>query len=81
MATLNLNDLKSMISLIDVCTSRGAFKAQELESIGKLYNKLNTFTTEMIQINTKEPTETEPVNETEPVTETGDETGGHSMIN
>tara|TARA_B110000238_G_scaffold201111_2_gene254859 strand:+ start:2505 stop:2717 length:213 start_codon:yes stop_codon:yes gene_type:complete len=69
MTTLNVNDLKSMISLIDVCTSRGAFKAQELEPIGKLYNKLNTFTTEMIQINTKEPSEPETV----------DETGGHSM--
>jgi len=75
MTTLNVNDLKSMISLIDVCTSRGAFRSQELEHIGKLYNKLNTFTTEMIQINTKEPSEPET---SETVDETS-ETGGHSM--
>lgn len=40
---LNLNDLAALRSIIDVATSRGAFKAAELEAVGKTYNKLNVF--------------------------------------
>lgn len=40
---LNLNDLLAMKNLIDVVTQRGAFKANELSSVGVLYDKLNTF--------------------------------------
>lgn len=40
---LNLNDLLAMRNLIDVVTQRGAFKANELSSVGILYDKLNAF--------------------------------------
>lgn len=40
---LNLNDLSSMRSLIDIVTQRGAFKANELSSVGILYDKINAF--------------------------------------
>lgn len=40
---LNLNDLLAMRNLIDVVTQRGAFKANELSSVGVLYDKLNGF--------------------------------------
>jgi hypothetical protein len=40
---LNLNDLASLRSILEVASSRGAFKAAELEAVGKAYNKLNTF--------------------------------------
>lgn len=40
---LNLNDLAALRSIIDVATQRGAFRAAELEAVGKAYNKLNTF--------------------------------------
>ena len=40
---MNLNDIKSMINIIDLCTSRGAFKANELKSIGLFYEKLVTY--------------------------------------
>jgi hypothetical protein len=40
---LNLNDLLVMKNLIDVVTQRGAFKANELSSVGVLYDKLNLF--------------------------------------
>jgi hypothetical protein len=30
-------------SILEVASSRGAFKAAELEAVGKAYNKLNTF--------------------------------------
>ena len=42
-AELNLNDLAALKSIIDVATQRGAFRANELEAVGKTFNKLNTF--------------------------------------
>lgn len=42
---LNLQDLESVKSIIDVCTSRGAFKANELATVGAVYNKIDTFLT------------------------------------
>jgi hypothetical protein len=42
-AELNLNDLAGLRSIIDVASTRGAFKAAELEAVGKLYNKLSVF--------------------------------------
>jgi hypothetical protein len=42
-ADLNLSDLASLRSILEVASSRGAFKAAELEAVGKAYNKLNTF--------------------------------------
>lgn len=40
---LNITDLAAVRSIIEVATQRGAFKAPELESVGKIYNKLSTF--------------------------------------
>lgn len=40
---LNLNDLAALRNILDVAVSRGAFKAPELEAVGKTYNKLNSF--------------------------------------
>ena len=40
---LNITDLAAVKSIIDVATQRGAFKAAELESVGKVYNKLSAF--------------------------------------
>jgi hypothetical protein len=40
---LNINDLAALRSILDVASQRGAFKAAELEAVGKIYNKLNTF--------------------------------------
>lgn len=40
---LNVNDLNALRSIVDVATQRGAFKAAELEAVGKVYNRLNTF--------------------------------------
>ena len=40
---LNLSDLASLRSILEVASSRGAFKAAELEAVGKTFNKLNTF--------------------------------------
>jgi hypothetical protein len=40
---LNISDLAALRSIIDVASQRGAFKAAELEAVGKMYNKLNSF--------------------------------------
>ena len=42
-ADLNISDLVALKSIIDVATQRGAFKAAEMEAVGKTYNKLNIF--------------------------------------
>lgn len=48
---LNINDLATLKSIIEVATQRGAFKANELEAVGKTFNKLSTFLDSV----TKEP--------------------------
>lgn len=40
---LNISDLNAVKSIIDIATTRGAFKANELEAVGKTYNKLTMF--------------------------------------
>lgn len=40
---LNISDLAALRSIVEVASQRGAFKAAELESVGKVYNKLTTF--------------------------------------
>lgn len=40
---LNISDLVALKSIVEVATQRGAFKATELEAVGKTFNKLNTF--------------------------------------
>jgi hypothetical protein len=40
---LNLNDLMMLKNVLDVVTTRGAFKANELSSVGVLYDKLDKF--------------------------------------
>jgi hypothetical protein len=40
---LTVQDLAGLRAVIDVASTRGAFKAAELEAVGKLFNKLNSF--------------------------------------
>ena len=40
---LTVQDLGVIRSVIDVASQRGAFKANEMEAVGKTYNKLDTF--------------------------------------
>lgn len=42
-AELNISDLVAIKSIIEVASQRGAFKANELEAVGKTFNKLNAF--------------------------------------
>ena len=40
---LNISDLVAIKNIMEVASQRGAFKATELEAVGKTFNKLNTF--------------------------------------
>lgn len=40
---LNIQDLSAMKSIIDVASSRGAFKPAEMQMVGQTYNKLSAF--------------------------------------
>ncbi len=42
-AELNINDLNAMKVIIDIASSRGAFKPNEMQIVGQTYNKLTTF--------------------------------------
>ena len=44
---LSIGDLKGLASVIDVASTRGAFKANELAGVGILYNKLQAFLAKM----------------------------------
>lgn len=40
---LNISDLLAIRNIIEIASQRGAFKAAELEVVGKTFNRLNTF--------------------------------------
>ena len=40
---INLADLDLIRQIIDLATSRGAFKGPELSDVGRVYNKLSAF--------------------------------------
>lgn len=40
---LNISDLMAVKNVLEVAVGRGAFKATELEAVGKVFNKLNAF--------------------------------------
>ena len=42
-ADLNINDLNAMKVIIDIASSRGAFKPNEMVAVGQTYTKLTAF--------------------------------------
>ncbi len=40
---LNVNDLNGMKTIIDIASSRGAFKPNEMMAVGQIYTKLSNF--------------------------------------
>jgi hypothetical protein len=46
---LTVNDLNLLKGIIDVATQRGAFKPNEMVTIGTVYNKLEAFLTAVAQ--------------------------------
>ena len=48
---LSIGDLKNLTTIIDVASSRGAFRANEMASIGLIYNKLQAFLNKTAPVN------------------------------
>tara|TARA_Y100000114_G_C11755242_1_gene326522 strand:- start:1539 stop:1790 length:252 start_codon:yes stop_codon:yes gene_type:complete len=44
---LSIGDLKNLQVILDVASTRGAFKAAEMANVGFLYNKLSAFLAKM----------------------------------
>ncbi len=42
-ADLNISDLIALKSVVEIASQRGSFKANELEGVGRVYNKLSNF--------------------------------------
>jgi len=64
---LNIGDLAGLRQIIAVAAQRGAFRAEEMEVIGRVYNKLNAF------LNSLAPAQEEaPAEETTEETETSE---------
>jgi len=40
---LTVRDLAQIVEIIKVCSTRGAFRAEELSGVGLLYDRLNSF--------------------------------------
>lgn len=49
--TIDINDIAAVVQLIDVCSTRGAFRGEELAIIGALRTKL----AEIVKANTPAP--------------------------
>jgi len=41
--TITVTDLGALKNIIDLACTRGAFRADEMQQVGELYNKLNNF--------------------------------------
>lgn len=42
-ASISFEDLQAVVQVIDVASSRGAFRGAELAGVGRIYDKLTTF--------------------------------------
>ena len=61
-SALSIGDLKNLSTTLDIASTRGAFKAAEMATVGFLYNKLQAFLAKVAP--------PEPKKETEPTTTT-----------
>ncbi len=59
---LGLNDLQATIQIIDVASTRGAFRGEELTSVGGVRDRINAF------LEANKPAETEDAGTEEPDT-------------
>ena len=53
---LSIGDLKNLSTILDVASTRGAFKANEMAGVGFLYNKLQAFLAKVAPEQTPEAT-------------------------
>jgi hypothetical protein len=47
--TITIADLDLLKNIVDLASSRGAFRGSELKTVGEVYDKLNTFLNAVIE--------------------------------
>jgi hypothetical protein len=52
-ADLSIGDLKNLATIIDVASTRGAFRANEMATVGVMFNKLQAFLAKVAPQETK----------------------------
>ena len=57
---LSIGDLKNLSTILDVASTRGAFKANEMAGVGFLYNKLQAFLAKVAPQEEQKPTAETP---------------------
>ena len=57
---LSIGDLKNLSTILDVASTRGAFKANEMAGVGFLYNKLQAFLAKVAPQEEQKPTAEAP---------------------
>ena len=40
---VTINDIATLLQIVEVCAQRGAFRAEELSSVGVIYDKFKSF--------------------------------------
>ena len=68
---LSIGDLKNLSTILDVASTRGAFKANEMAGVGFLYNKLQAFLAKVAPEQTPEGTAGTTAPTTAPATAEG----------
>ena len=51
--SISLQDLQVLLQIVDLASSRGAFRGPELTQVGAIFDKLNSFLTFISKIRTK----------------------------
>lgn len=65
--SLNIQDIVTLLNIVDVASRRGAFRAEEFTAVGSVYDKVSTFlkSTGAITDPAAERTDTEQPKESE----------------
>jgi hypothetical protein len=64
---LTINDLNAMKVIIDIASSRGAFKPNEMVAVGQTYTKLTTFLDTVATQQAQQPQQPAPQTNTQSV--------------
>lgn len=60
---INITDLQNVLVVIDLASNRGAFRGNELEPIGQLYNKIGRFVQAALPPQPEQPADEQPAAE------------------
>lgn len=52
--SLEIKDLQFLLQLVSICAQRGAFKVEEMSSIGQTYDRINQFLLNITPVDTTE---------------------------